>query len=128
MIESFIHNQPNKKRKTKDNQYYSQIGFQDFVDEDNNPRIVEENNEKVLAKVKVKDNGQNKYLIRLDYNKKLFNPSLQNETKGKNKPIDLFIPNSDSFKEVSKKVFDFYLSFLRTSNTAWIDHAEREDF
>jgi hypothetical protein len=38
------------------------------------------------------------------------------------------LPNSDSFKEVSRKVFDFYLSFLRTSNISWINHAEREDF
>ena len=128
MTQSFIHNQPSTKKNIKENQYYTQIGHQDFIDNENNPRSKEENNNKVLAKIKYKDNNYAKYLIRLDHNKKLFNPNLQNESKGKNKPIDLFLPNSDSFKEVSRKVFDFYLSFLRTSNVSWINHAEREDF
>jgi|688.fasta_scaffold222248_3 hypothetical protein len=128
MNQSFIYNQSHTKKSIQENCYYCQIGFQDFIDKENNPRIKEENNNKVIAKIKFKDNNQPKYLIRLDNNKKLFNPNLQNEAKGKNKPIDLFIPNSDSFKEVSKKVFDFYLNFLRTSNNLWINHAEREDF
>lgn len=128
MSESFIYNQVSKKKTTKENLYYSQIGFQDFVDNENNPRIKEENDQRVLAKIKYKDNTQPKYLIKLDHNKNLLNPTIQNTSKGKNKTIDLFLPNNDSFKEVSRKVFDFYLSFLRTSNVSWINHAEREDF
>ncbi len=31
------------------------------------------------------------------------------------------------FQKVSKIVFDYYISFLRTKNAAWLRHAEREN-
>lgn len=129
MSKSFIYNAPTNK--TSSNQadcYFTQIGQHDFIDEQNNPRANSETDNKVLAKIKFKDNGKPKYLIRIDHNKRLFNPTNESAQKSKNKSIDLFLPNFDAFKEVSQKVFDFYTTFLRTSNTSWINHAEREDF
>lgn len=127
MIESFV-NKEAEKAKNKKNMYYCLLGKQNFIDNENNPRINTENDTNTLAKVKFKDNGQPKYLIRIDHNKRLYNPLNKDETRIHNKPIDLLLPNSTSFKEVSSKVFDFYLSFLRTLNASWITHAEREDF
>jgi hypothetical protein len=35
--------------------------------------------------------------------------------------------NDLKFKEVNHRAFDMYLKFLKTSNAAWINNAERED-
>jgi hypothetical protein len=34
--------------------------------------------------------------------------------------------NNKQYKEVNQKVFDMYLQFLSTKNTAWLHNAERE--
>lgn len=126
-MESFIHQHKNKAESSLESVYYGSIKNYDFIDEDNNPRLNKEEDNRVLAKIKTKDNGSQKYLIRLDNLKKIYDPTLD---MSENKSTNLFdIDGAEiPFKEVNKKVFGLYLSFLRTMNTSWIRNAEREDF
>lgn len=126
-MESFIHKQTNSSNTSLDSMYYGSIKDYDFIDENNNPRLNKEEDNRVMAKIKTKDTGSKKYLIRLDNLKRMYDPTLD---MSENKLTNLFDSDnaSVSFKEVNKKVFGLYLSFLKTMNTSWIRNAEREDF
>lgn len=127
MTQSFIYEQPDKKQTKNESRFFSTIKNYDFIDENNSPRLIDENDSRVMAKCKLKNNGSSKYLIRLDNLKKLYDPTTDmSENSNKN----LFnIDGVDiQFKEVSKITFDLYLSFLKTMNVSWIRNAEREDF
>lgn len=127
MTQSFIFEQSKTKESSLKSKFFSTIKDYDFIDENNNPCLINENDSRIMAKAKLKNNNSYKYMIRLDSLKKIYDPTIDmSETKDKN----LF--NVDGaeieFKEVSKTTFDLYLSFLRTMNVAWIRNAEREDF
>lgn len=129
MINDFIYSDPSKlTKKTKIDMYYGLVEDYDFVDDQNNPRIKIENDNRVLAKIKVRDNGTEKFLIKTDNNKKLFNPSAQLSDNKQRKLLNQYVADQSDFKEVSRNVFDLYLIFLRTSNPLWINNAEREAF
>jgi hypothetical protein len=130
MSNNFIYNpniQLSKKIESTDC-FYGIISDYDFVDTDNNPRINKEIDTRVLAKIKYRDNGNKKYLIKIDNNKKLFNPSSPLSENKKNYLLDQYEADKSNFKEVSERVFSNYLKFLKTSNPSWILNAEREDF
>lgn len=127
MTESFIFQQNKNKESALKSKYFSTIKDYDYIDENNSPCLIDENDPRIMAKAKLKNNGSYKYMIRLDNLKKIYDPTMDmSETKDKN----LF--NVDGaeieFKEVSKPTFDLYISFLKTMNVAWIRNAEREDF
>ena len=127
MSEPFIF-EPQKKTNTKEkSKFFCTIKNYDFIDEQNNPCLIDESDNRIMAKIKTRDNGSHKYLIRLDNMKKIYDPTLD---LSENKNNNLFeVDGADiEFKEVNKNVFDLYLSFLRTMNVAWIRNAEREDF
>lgn len=122
----FIYEQK-RNNKINDDQFFGLLANKDFIDSDNNPRINDENNKHILAKIKYKKDNSPRYLIRIDETKKIYNPF---SSLPENKSIKLLHSiSSDAylFKEVNKKCFDFYLTFLKTSNTSWILNAERED-
>lgn len=125
MVESFIYQKDTGETVKNSHKFYGTIKDYDFIDDGNNPRINEENDNRVMAKIKVKSSGSCKYLIRLDNLKKIYDPTLD---MSENKDNNLFKENNINFKEVNKKTFDFYLSFLKTMNSSWIRNAEREDF
>jgi hypothetical protein len=125
---TFIHEQnKNNTKQHSRSSYYSTINSYDFIDQNNNPRIEKEDDARVLAKEKIKPDGNTKYLIRLNNHKKLYDPTVD---LSENKSNDLFQYDNQNvdFKEVSKTTFNLYLSFLRTMNVSWIRNAEREDF
>lgn len=127
MTESFIFQHNKTKESSLKSKFFSTIKDYDFIDEENNPCLIEENDPRVMAKAKLKNNNSYKYMIRLDNLKKIYDPTIDmSETKDKN----LFSVDGSEieFKEVSKPTFDLYLSFLKTMNVAWIRNAEREDF
>lgn len=128
-MNNYIYSNPSKQTKgSEKDKYYSIIQDYDFMDDDNNPRVESESDKRVLAKTKYKPNGQPKYLIRIDNYKKLYNPSSPLSENKQNKLLDQYKADASAFKEVSQKVFDYYLTFLKTSNPSWIHNAEREDF
>lgn len=114
--------------KKLEDQFYSTIQDYDFIDQDNNPRISSESDNRVLAKIKYKSNNKEKYLIKIDNNKKLYNPMSPLSENRENQLLNQYMESSNTFMEVSKKVFDYYLTFLRTSNPSWIHNAEREAY
>lgn len=128
MSENFIFNPLKSSGPNEQDKFYGVIQDYDFVDKENNPRISSEKDNRVLAKIKYKQNGKEKFLIKIDNSKKLFNPALPLSENKKDKLLDQYGADSSSFKEVSKKVFEYYITFLRTSNQSWIHNAEREDF
>lgn len=125
MTDTFIHNHKTEKSVQSDS-FYGTIKDYDFIDENNNPRIREEQDIRVMAKEKFRSNNSIKYLIRTDNIKHFYNPL---SPLSENNKFNLY-SNTDQihFKEVSKSVFDMYIVFLRTLNTSWIRNAEREEF
>jgi len=108
------------------NEFYCIRGEEDFIDSNNNPRCNSENNDKVLAKKIVRDDGIIKYTIKLDNNGKIFNPmSIYGATKISSF-LDRVCRAQNKYKEVNLKAFNMYLSFLKTKNIAWLNNAERE--
>jgi len=116
MNDTFIHNQSINPKTNQENKFYGIIQDYDFMDKENNPRINSEKDSRVLAKIKIKNGGQEKFLIKLDNNKKLYNPSSPLPENKKNRLLEQYGADAVPFKEVSKKVFEYYMTFLRTSN------------
>jgi len=128
MKEDFIFSQQSKNIKTSnEDSFFCRLKHKDFIDKDNNPRLNNEEDIKILAKIKYKSNGIPKYLIRIDETKKLFNPTLDLPEVRSIKALHSIGGSGLSFKEVNKKAFDHYLMFLKTDNPSWILNAERED-
>ena len=127
-MNEFIHNSRITKTITpkKQNSFYCSLDDQEFIDDENNPRCHDENSNKVLAKLKYKIDGSPKYLIRIDLNKKLFNPKSSLSDNRNLKLIDRDGADKIKFKEVNLKSFSMYLNFLRSNNEAWLNNAERE--
>jgi hypothetical protein len=128
MSDSFIYTPSKNTTSKNDDKFYGIIQDYDFVDKENNPRINLEKDPRVLAKIKYKADGKEKFLIRIDNSKKLFNPSLPLSENKRDKLLEQYGADSSCFKEVSQRVFDYYVTFLRTANQSWIHNAEREDF
>ncbi len=103
--------------------YYTMIGDHDYIDEEKNP-LANTENDKVVAKRLV--GMKTRYFVKSGPHGKLFNPiGLYSEGHG-NRFIAKSGKNLWAFKEVNNKVFDLYVSFLKTKNTAWLTNAERE--
>lgn len=67
----------------------------------------------------------NRYYAKVGPTGRLFNPfgsyeefESKSRRKSRKKPFEL--------KEVTQRVFEFYLQFLKTKNKAWLTNAERE--
>lgn len=104
--------------------YYTIVGKQESFDDENNP-ILNGDTPEVLAKKTVSDT-KTRYFIKIGPYGKIFNPiGLFSEGRS-----NRFLRQSGKpewqFKEVNSRVFDLYLSFLRTKNIAHINLAERE--
>lgn len=100
--------------------YYAVLGNHDYIDENNNPRSLEEN-KSTLAK-----NVNNKLYIKIGPYGRIFNPMGMFSEGRDNKFAAKTGKNEYSFKQVNQKVFDMYLNFLSTKNLAWLNNAERE--
>jgi hypothetical protein len=122
----FIH-EHKQTNQTSEDQFFGLLVNQDFIDKDNNPRINNESSKHTLAKIKYKANNIPRYLVRIDETKKIFNPLSPLPENKSIKLLHSISSDTHLFKEVNKKCFDFYLTFLKTSNTSWILNAERED-
>ncbi len=125
-MSNFIHEQKKIVTNSKnENEFYSIIGSQDFLDSKNNPRVSLEDDIKVVAKKIYRDDGSIRYSIKYE-NGKFINPISIYGSKIENTFLDRICKSNDKFKEVNLKVFEMYLKFLKTKNTAWLNNAERE--
>lgn len=96
-----------------------------FFDEMSNPRR-ETDDEFVLAKKTIRPDKSIKYQIKTDKHRKLINPNNIGYAESANKDIDRIKKNTNYFISVDYKTFNFYISFLKTSNISWLRQAERE--
>jgi len=110
----------------KKNEYYCVVGSQEFLDESNNPRVKNEDDSRVLAKRIYRDDGTSRLSIKLSNTGKIQNPLSIFGIEKQTTFLDRVCRSQNKFKEVNMKVFNFYLSFLRTKNVAWLHNAERE--
>lgn len=127
-MDNFIYNQKNTNQTELNNEFYSFIGDEDFLDENNNPRIESETNKKIIAKKIYKSDGRIKFLVKIDNSGRFFNPRSPVSSIKNTKLLQTISLSQDKFKEISSKAFTLYLNFLRSRNEAWLSNAEREDF
>jgi len=133
-MDNFIFSQ---EKASNDNQYYSLIGQEDFLDENSNPRIHNEEDPRVVAKTtknkKSKHFNDNinftRYYIKINPNLEVFNP-IEYLTSIKDKKTFSHIHNvckqSWYFKEVDSNLFNKYLTFLKNKNIHLLKDIERQ--
>lgn len=111
-----------EKEDTRDVVMYTMFGDHSALDDNDNP--LTENDKLALAK-RTKVGKTYQYWVKGDGNGHFLNPlglfsayeRQYDSTKGKM----LY-----KFIKCNRLVFDYYVSFLRTKNSAWLKHAERE--
>lgn len=124
--QSFIFNpNANKIANTERKEiFYSFLGEHEFLDEENNPRVLADG-PKALAK-SVQTAVSNRFFIKTGTHGRIYNPiGMYSEGKS-GKFLAKIGKNEWNFTEVNKGIFDQYINFLRTKNLAWLNNAERE--
>lgn len=112
------------KSTNKETQFYTLLGYHDFIDTDSLPRL-KEDSKLTYAKL-INKNDIIKYYIKVGTYGRIFNPiGLFSEGKS-NKFVAKIGKKEFEFKEVNQKIFDMYTTFLGTKNIAWLNNAERE--
>jgi hypothetical protein len=112
-----------KKQKEQEKsacQYYACIGDGDHVDEDGNYRH-EKEKESTLAK-----SDNDKFFIKVGLDNRAYNPIGMFSEGQRNKILSKIGKKEFNFKRVNKRVFELYLSFLKTKNIAWLNNTNRE--
>lgn len=122
---NFIFSQTERTKSIQDNKYYTLVGQEDFIDDENNPRLKKDDS-RVLAKKTLQN--KLKYLIKLDNAGKFYNPMSPISSIKPIKILQTISVSDTRFKEVNQTAFNMYLNFLRSKNIAWINNAEREVF
>jgi hypothetical protein len=120
MIENFL----NKKTDNKESELFTIIGKHSYIDENENPRVNSETQE-VCAK-KIISETSTKFYIKTGLYGKIYDPIGLFSEGTSAKFLARAGKKAWDFKEVNQKVFDMYLSFLRTKNKAWLNNAQRE--
>lgn len=105
--------------------YFTVSGKEDYTDDDGMPRVSDAKNKHIYAKKIHRDDGSIRYSVKLSTNGKLYNPISMYSQDDSPKFLER-VCREDRFKNVSYKIFDMYLNFLRTKNPAWLYNAERE--
>jgi len=115
-----------KAKDSGENEYYSLVDTGDFVDTNNNSRVLEKNINKAIAKKLIREDGSVRYLVKINNAGKLYNPI---SIYGQEKPntfLDKVCKTDSKFKDVNAKAFNLYISFLTTKNLSYLHNAERE--
>jgi hypothetical protein len=122
--ETFIFQRENNI-SNNENMFYAFLDNYDFVDDDGNYRSQSEDSDKTLAKIINRDNLSQKFLIKVDYTYKPYNPISVYGNKKAYKGLDQTRPMA-KFVNVNKKAFETYINFLKTKNISWLHNTERE--
>jgi len=120
----FIHNNASVEDDNTQTEFFTLVGKHEFIDDKKNPRSSSESAD-VCAK-KIIGNKSTRFYIKTGLYGKIYDPiGLFSEGTGA-KFLARAGKKAWEFKQVNSKVFDMYLSFLRTKNKAWLTNAERE--
>jgi len=112
------------KPDTRTVECFTVLGDQTYFDSKDRPRTDDE--DKALAKSVVINNKPPKFYIKIGTYGKIYNP-IGLYTEGHSQKFLAKIGKKQfEYKEVNQKVFDMYITFLKTKNLAWLNNAERE--
>jgi hypothetical protein len=129
MKDQFIFRQSKKNTKKTESEsveLYTLMDNHDYTDEASNPRS-KVDNDKVLAKKFLREDGTTKFMVKRDGSGKLFNPlSIYGDNQSRASNFLDKTCKDFKFRTVNMKIFDYYVSFLRTKNLSWLYNAERE--
>ena len=117
-------NNPLPDNMTVEVKTYTILGEHDYIDKQNYPRVEPESN-KALAKT-VASGRKTRYFVKIGAYGALFNPMGMFSEGKQNKFLAKIGKNEFEFKEVNSRIFDLYLNFLTSKNTAWLNNAQRE--
>lgn len=132
-----MNNIHHNKTNSFEEHYFCMSGDEDFLDEQNNPRIIDKNSSKIAAKIVfnkkprqvIANDIYKSYFIKVNPSLQIFNP-VPNLSTVKEKTRDHFIhktcKNEWSFKEVDSIVFDKYINFLKAKNVKLLKDIERD--
>ena len=113
---------------------YMFSGKQDFKDENGYPmkeldedvQLLEVLNNQDICAVEYCDGNSTKYFVKRGKHGHLFNPiglyaegTEYKQSRHQGKPLW-------KLSRAEKKVFEYYINFLKTKNPAWLNNAERE--
>lgn len=115
--------------------YYTKKGYENYLDDDGNPRL-DKDCDKVYAKVVKNKPSKNftdknrvgySYYIKSTPDKILYNPTetYSIDPKVKKSFVNKICKNELQFLEVNESVFNMYLNFLKTENSQWLIKAQR---
>jgi hypothetical protein len=130
-IEDFHNN--TIKQTSRQDQYFTLIDYQDFLDEKDNPRKTELSN-MVYAKAIVNKKSKHivdskvyySYYVLVNAKNEIYNPiRLHSSIKSKSDFVDKVCKTELIFKEVDKSIFDMYISFLKTKNLRLLKNINR---
>lgn len=124
MNENFIFNPKNDTIDISSEEFYCLDEHKDFTDDDGNHRSSKEDKNTLARKI-TKDNNTI-YQIKVSSNKQLFNPFSKFDREKSYSFLDNVVRPTDKFINVNQTVFDYYLRFINTQNTVWLNKAERE--
>lgn len=124
-MQNYIYS-PGVDKNSTVNEFYTLSGMEDFIDNNNNPRLNKETDSNIFAKKIVRADSTIRYSLRLSKDGKLYNPMSIYGKENNINFLDRICRASGKFKDVSYKTFDMYVNFLKTKNVAWLHNAERE--
>ena len=104
--------------------FYTIFGKHDWLDDEGFPRINEETPD-AYAK-SISGNSETKFFVKRGRYGKLYNPIGLYSEGTANKQLRHAGKPEWEFKKETEKVFNFYINFLKTKNSAWLNNAERE--
>lgn len=126
-MNNFVFNQSDNTAKSDNITKYCLVDNKTREDESGHPIVDNPAKESyVLAYKTQKANGEHKFMIRINADRKLYNPLSIYGKDRSFKLLDNITRSSLEYKEVNSTTFDFYLRFLSTKNIAWLNKAERE--
>lgn len=118
---------------------YTMFGSHDYLDENNHPVLMDEyydegeplpaeERDLAYAKAITINDNPTRFYVKQGSNGKFYNP-IGMYTEGRHTKQLKHAGRAEwEFREVNRKVFGFYLNFLKSKNVAQLTNAEREAF
>lgn len=113
-----------KELDNKQAEYYTIIGKHDFIDSEKNPRLHNDTHD--ACAMKLIGSTSTKFFIKTGLYGKIFNPIGMYSEGTSHKSLSKSGKKLWNFTQVNSKIFDMYITFLKTKNKAWLSNAERE--
>jgi hypothetical protein len=100
------------------------LGDHEHLDKNGHP-VTSNEKDNTCAKFKNSDDRP-RFFIKVGLHGKIYNPIGMYSEGTAGKFLSRIGKQAWQYKEVNQKVFNMYLSFLKTKNIAWLNNAQRE--